>query len=482
MRDPYASLEVPRSATADDIKKSFRRLAKRLHPDANNNDPVAVTLFAQLKAAHEILGDKEKRAAFDRGEIDAEGRPTRRAIPRHPRPSTWHIVTRLMVVMVMLAITSVMIIRGLTPEEISSDGGEGALFPVRANEEHAPIIPSELGVRVWTESRLLFPQSVSYVAADTIRIGIQVGGETAGLAVEISGLAAGMTISAGRPQGAGRWRILATDVDNAMIYLPPGFTGAIDLAVELRLFDDTVVDRGSLHLEWLRTAPVESMAATAVSKSSDDNALMTVAPTDQDAIQHATDLVAVSQKSPEKALAAAAPVDQNAMPHATDSQQDRESIALLIGRSTELLLEGEGEAARILPRPAADAHIARAVLALGTTYDPIMLAILQARGIPADASLAPDWYKKAQELGSREAQRQLRLLAALTEPKRRVVRPPVHVAVSRVAAPRVAAPLRGPNGVSVSGDRVGAVPDPSKRARLSRNDDSEKLRLLGVSY
>jgi DnaJ-class molecular chaperone len=75
MRDPYEVLGVPRSATADDIKKSFRRLAKKLHPDANKNDPKAAARFAELNAAHEILGDEDKRKAFDRGEIDAEGKP-----------------------------------------------------------------------------------------------------------------------------------------------------------------------------------------------------------------------------------------------------------------------------------------------------------------------------------------------------------------------------------------------------------------------
>jgi DnaJ-class molecular chaperone len=75
MRDPYEVLGVPRSATADDIKKSFRRLAKKLHPDANKNDPKAAARFAELNSAHEILGDEDKRKAFDRGEIDAEGKP-----------------------------------------------------------------------------------------------------------------------------------------------------------------------------------------------------------------------------------------------------------------------------------------------------------------------------------------------------------------------------------------------------------------------
>jgi DnaJ-class molecular chaperone len=75
MRDPYEVLGVPRTASQDDIKKSFRRLAKKLHPDANKNDAKAAVKFAELNAAYEILGEEDKRKAFDRGEIDAEGKP-----------------------------------------------------------------------------------------------------------------------------------------------------------------------------------------------------------------------------------------------------------------------------------------------------------------------------------------------------------------------------------------------------------------------
>jgi len=75
MRDPYEVLGVTRSASAADIKSAFRRLAKKLHPDANKHDPKAATRFAELNAAYEIVGDKDKRKAFDSGEIDAEGKP-----------------------------------------------------------------------------------------------------------------------------------------------------------------------------------------------------------------------------------------------------------------------------------------------------------------------------------------------------------------------------------------------------------------------
>jgi len=75
MRDPYEVLGVDRKASAADIKSAYRRLAKKLHPDANKNDPKAATRFSELNAAHELLADKDKRKAFDRGEIDAEGKP-----------------------------------------------------------------------------------------------------------------------------------------------------------------------------------------------------------------------------------------------------------------------------------------------------------------------------------------------------------------------------------------------------------------------
>src|SRR5206468_6065524 len=64
-------------ASPEDIKKAYRKLAKKLHPDSNKKDPKAADKFAELNSAHEIIGDADKRKAFDRGEIDAEGKPRR---------------------------------------------------------------------------------------------------------------------------------------------------------------------------------------------------------------------------------------------------------------------------------------------------------------------------------------------------------------------------------------------------------------------
>ncbi|MDI4663218.1 J domain-containing protein [Xanthobacter autotrophicus] len=75
MRDPYDVLGVSKTADEAEIKRAYRKLAKKLHPDANASDPKAQDRFAELNTAHEILEDKEKRAQYDRGEIDAEGKP-----------------------------------------------------------------------------------------------------------------------------------------------------------------------------------------------------------------------------------------------------------------------------------------------------------------------------------------------------------------------------------------------------------------------
>jgi DnaJ-class molecular chaperone len=75
MRNPYEVLGVPRNASADEIKKAFRKLAKKHHPDANKNDPKSAVRFAELNSAYEIIGEEDKRKAFDSGEIDAEGKP-----------------------------------------------------------------------------------------------------------------------------------------------------------------------------------------------------------------------------------------------------------------------------------------------------------------------------------------------------------------------------------------------------------------------
>ena len=75
MSDPYAILGVPRTASEKDIKSAYRKLAKELHPDRNQDNPKAAERFSKVTQAYDLLSDATKRGQFDRGEIDADGNP-----------------------------------------------------------------------------------------------------------------------------------------------------------------------------------------------------------------------------------------------------------------------------------------------------------------------------------------------------------------------------------------------------------------------
>ncbi len=76
--DPYAVLGVKPEATQDEIRKAYRALAKKLHPDLNPGDRQAEEKFKQVSAAYDLVGDAEKRGRYDRGEIDASGNERQR--------------------------------------------------------------------------------------------------------------------------------------------------------------------------------------------------------------------------------------------------------------------------------------------------------------------------------------------------------------------------------------------------------------------
>ena len=73
--DLYQRLGVQRGASEAEIKKAYRSLAKQLHPDRNTDNPNAAKRFGEVTAAYDLLSDKDKRARYDRGEIDEEGNP-----------------------------------------------------------------------------------------------------------------------------------------------------------------------------------------------------------------------------------------------------------------------------------------------------------------------------------------------------------------------------------------------------------------------
>jgi hypothetical protein len=180
------------------------------------------------------------------------------------------------------------------------------------------------------------------------------------VSVVIAGLAPGSTLGVGTPAAANAWRLASTDLERAAIRPPRGFVGLMNLTLELRLADDTVVDRWGLQLEWSgASAPAPAVSA--------------VSP-----------VPAASAGSSQRHLEAS-------------------DIALLMTRGAELVENGNIGAARLMFQPAAEAGEAKAALALAQTYDPLVLEKMGAKGITPDVALAQRWYEKAKTLGATAA-------------------------------------------------------------------------------
>jgi hypothetical protein len=175
--------------------------------------------------------------------------------------------------------------------------------------------------------------------------------------VVITGLASGSVVSIGARVGPNQWRLPVKDLNRAAITPPRGFVGMMDLILELRLANDTVIDRKGVLLEWSRN----STLATA--------------------------------SFPPRQLEAA-------------------EIKLMVKSGLEFMANGNVGAARLMFQPAAEAGDAVAAFALAETYDPLMLKRLGTKGgITSDITLANAWYERAGALGSTLARERLERLA-----------------------------------------------------------------------
>ncbi len=148
-------------------------------------------------------------------------------------------------------------------------------------------------------------------------LAVTVVGSAVGASVVVDGLAAGSTLTVGGPLGTNGWRLAAVDLRNALVRPPKGFAGPMDVVLELRLADDTVVDRKSLRLEWAAAAPEQSTGH---------------------------------------------PI----------RQLDRQEMADLMRRGQEFIAAGDLASARLVLQRAAEAGDPRAARMLAETYDPVV--------------------------------------------------------------------------------------------------------------
>jgi hypothetical protein len=243
------------------------------------------------------------------------------------------------------------------------------------------------------------PRFLTEVAAegtdDDLLLGISVRGPhevVSAAAIEIIGLPGGWTLSAGRPFGEMGWRIPAEKLSSAVILPPRGFAGAIDLVVELRLADDTLVERRSVRLRRAR-----------IGKAREPQPHQPIEP-----------VRFMASESPSTSVSSK---EHNVSEKVTSTihEPDPEQIALLLKVAEGFLAAGDLSAARTSLRRAAKAGNARAALLLGETYDPGWLDRFGIRGSHADPTMARTWYDVAREFGSPDAHRQLDQLSRVKQ-------------------------------------------------------------------
>jgi hypothetical protein len=230
-----------------------------------------------------------------------------------------------------------------------------------------------------------------------VALGVNIEAAPPGSFVVIRGLQSGSRITSGNPMGEGIWRIPTRELSNAAVMPPHDFVGTMNLSVDVRRSDESVVDSDVQRITWTADAPTPAVA-TAVKTA-------TIAPS--------ADVFPPPPAPPP----AAAPRTVGLGPPLLGSHEqaqtpasrrlDPNEVEHLIHRGESALQSGDIAAARLLLRRAAEAGDVTASIALAATYDPGVLTQLGARGAEPDVGTARAWYQKAADLGSSEARRRL---------------------------------------------------------------------------
>lgn len=339
--------------------------------------------------------------SLDPGFIEDQAWPPRR--PRPARRGLLGVLGRLTLAVSVATVAALLVVGKFPPAwnvGTSDPAAEQASFGSRSGWQAAGLPKPAHPVERASEP----PPQLTLAAAsargtdEPLPLGVWFRGAGNDAVLAIGGLPTGATISTGAPSGINGWRLTAADVGRATVRPPPGFVGAIDLAVELRLANDTVADRRSVRLEWSGRAAPPTMAASPVATAAS-------APSVPPPAASAPPVIAAAP-APARSVVAAPTA-----PPATPAP-DSEEVATLIRRGEDFIAAGDIAAARLVLLRAAEAGNARAALALGASYDPIALEKLGVYGIAADIATARSWYERAVQLGSAEAPRRLDLLAS----------------------------------------------------------------------
>ena len=234
---------------------------------------------------------------------------------------------------------------------------------------------------------------------EPLELGVSVDAPAPGMTVMIKWMPAGARLTAGRRASANEWRVPAQIISDAAIIPPTDFVGELNLAAELRGTDGATLVTTFVRLTWTSA----QTGSTAVSAAS------TAAAPPPPPVAPAPQQPQVAASPPPSAAPAVATPQAQAEPIRELSPNE---IAALVRRAQELLASGDLQGARLLLTRAADAHDARAALLLAKTFDPTASRQFSAADAGPDVDQARNWYQRAREWGSPEAQRQLDALAS----------------------------------------------------------------------
>ena len=214
--------------------------------------------------------------------------------------------------------------------------------------------PAGKAARLPATSARLLVQDIRGNSDEWSPLAARFEGESSGATVLVSGLLPGTRFSSGQPIGETAWLVGAAELPALRVQAPAGFAGSMDLLLELRTPDNTILDRKVLRAEW----------------------------------------------SAERGAARNQP-----------RQLDPDEIAVLLKRGEAFLTNGDVAAARLVLQRAAENGNARAAFALASSYDPAALQRLGVYGPVPNPQLARHWYARAVEYGSKDAEARLEILA-----------------------------------------------------------------------
>lgn len=242
---------------------------------------------------------------------------------------------------------------------------------------------------------------------EPLELGVSVDAPAPGMTVTIKWMPAGARLTAGRRASANEWRVPAQIISDAAIIPPTDYVGELNLAAELRGADGATLVTAFLRLTWT-SAQTGSAAVAAASTAAVPPVPPAAPPAPPSPVAAAPQQPQAIAPPPPAATAVATPQ----APAEPIRELSPNEIAALVRRAQELLANGDLQGARLLLTRAADAHDARAALLLAKTFDPTASRQFSAADAGPDVDQARNWYQRAREWGSPEAQRQLDALAS----------------------------------------------------------------------